>query len=278
MLSDSLNISLDRLMMQKDDRITWLPFLLQSPLRTDSSIDSLFDYIESDLDIIEQITNKDTSEPVEMGTICYSFPLELCFYSPPLLKFILFKWGHNFLGTEEFNHYTQWEIPDRVSHIFQKMKRAYRFDKIYYIWDSSIIWILVNEIKNLYDMGILTDEEKNAIRDALKEMMYKSEQTLNGTYIPIFDTETETDFYVSTQYTGFTNYYCMCGEKHFATFHTNFNFCRIDNDPEAFLKLKEWIDSFKMLSTKLSGSGRVERKRFFDMQHKTIDLVLGQQQ
>lgn len=272
-ISDHLNISLDQLILHDEDRITWLPLVLKSPLKTDS-LDWLLDTIERNLDMLEDLFQNET-EPACMGCICYSFPIELSFYSPILLKFILFKWGHNFVGTEEFNDYGAWRIPDRIENIYRRMKSIYHFEKIYYIWDSSMIRTLVDEVKSLHTMGILTTPEKNEIRDALKEMMQKSEKTLNGTYIPVFGPEIEVDFYVTTQYVGFTAYYCMRGDSHFATFQTNFNFCTFDNNPQAFGKLKDWIDSFKMLSTKLSGSGRVERRLFFDAQHRTIDRVLA---
>lgn len=272
-IADKLNISLDRIMRQNEEFITWLPFVFQSPLKT-HSIDCLFDTIDTSLDMISNITENGTEGPVEMGSFCSSFPIELCFYSPPLLKFMFFKWGHNCVGTEEFNHYAEWELPDRVELIFQKMERIYQFDQIYYIWDSSMIWTLVNEINTLHVMGVIKTPERDQIREALKEMMVKSEHSLNGNYTPVYGPDAS-DFYISNQYMGFTCYYCVCGERHFVAFQSNFNFCVIDDNLETFHKLKDWMDSFKRLSTKLSGSGRIERKLFFDEQQTIIEQVLG---
>lgn len=274
LIAKEFNISLDLLMQQHDERIAWLPLNLYTPLNT-KPMDYFFNGIDQNLDMLENVYKNDLSDPVEMGIICCTIPIEIFLYSPVITKFILLKWGYNFVGTEEFNNYSTWKVPDKIQDIHGRIKRLYKFDKSYYIWDNSITYVLANEIKSFHNIGIISGTEKNEIRDALKDLLSILEKILNGTIHPNFGLKTDIDFYISTQYTGFTGLHCSCAEKHWGAFHTNFNFCVINNDLETFRKLKKWIDSFKLISTRISGNGRIPRRKFFNIQYETIDSVLG---
>ena len=216
----------------------------------------------------------EADEPAEMGTICNSVPIEFFLYSPVLTKFMFFKWGYYYVGTEEFNRYSEWKLPEMLSDLLDRVKSIFLLHKTYYIWDESLIWVLCREITRFYKMQIITPEEKDEICLALKDMMVKLEQTLNRSYMPTVGVAREAAFYVSSIPMGFMCNYIQAGSRHSLTFQAGFSVCTIDNSPGDFRRLREWVDSFRDVSTLLSRSGRIERRLFFESQYKIIDDLL----
>lgn len=270
-IADKLGISLDTLSNGKTKQM-WFPFQLESPLQ--SSMEVLFHMVGESLSRLGQITR----EPALNGNIYNSLPMEFYLYSPVLTKFMFFKWGHYFVGGDEFNDYTRWEIPQQLSELHKPVKDIMgSLKNIYYIWDDAVIWTHIHELADMYKMRVISKQEKNEIKEALKDLLAKLEQMLTGVYIDEFSTAPRIlDFYVCSRSSGFTcNYYVSEESKeHRAFFQTNYSHCVIDNDFESFHKLKDWLDSFKHISTVLSRAGRIERRIFFDTQLKLIDLVL----
>lgn len=271
-ITDKLGISLDKLMHRSNEEQIWLPFILEHPLKVRS--------LETLLDVTEQCIvqmNDIVKEPAEVGNIHSTMPIEFYLHSPVLTKFFFFRWGHFFVGSKEYDNYSEWELPQKVVELGEQLIAAYKFEKIFYIWDDAIIWLHCREIVNMHKMGVITTDEKNELKQAFKDLLSKLEQAFSGVSIPEmpFDIN-KTSFYVSSIHLGFTCNYFVSGKcKHFITMQTIFSFCLIDNNIETFHRLKDWTDSFKGISTLLSQSGRIERKIFFDNQRNIIDYVLG---
>lgn len=268
-LAKELNISIDRLLYKEEDH-QWLPVALAIPLKLDS-MDCLCDMIEQNIKRIAYI-NRDA--PGQMGNVYHILPLEFFIHYPMIMKFMFFKWGNYFIRSEKFNHFSSWELPHRLSTLTENYIDTYNFEKIFYIWDNSLIWILAREIDNFYKMNIITTQEKEDIKEELHKLLSNIEMTLNGTRVPEIPYPPETTFYVSSVNIGFTSNYYQSDNRHFATFQSNFSFSMIENSEEDFAKVKEWINSFCDISTLLSKSGRFERRLFFNAQYKILDDIL----
>ena len=268
-LAKELNISIDGLLYKEEDH-QWLPVALAIPLKLDS-MDCLCDMIEQNIKRIAYI-NRDA--PGQMGNVYHILPLEFFIHYPMIMKFMFFKWGNYFIRSEKFNHFSSWELPHRLSTLTENYIDTYNFEKIFYIWDNSLIWILAREIDNFYKMNIITTQEKEDIKEELHKLLSNIEMTLNGTRVPEIPYPPETTFYVSSVNIGFTSNYYQSGNRHFATFQSNFSFSMIENSEEDFAKVKEWINSFCDISTLLSKSGRFERRLFFNAQYKILDDIL----
>ena len=268
-LAEALNISLDSL-VYKDEHVQWLPFVLETPMKS-HSIDSLCEIMDFNFRQIGEVTRHAQGET---GNVYNSIPLEFFIHSPLMTKFMFFKWGHYFVKSEEFNNFSTWEIPERLSAILPNYNEIYNFREAFYIWDSSIVWSLAKEIDNFHRMRIITTQEKDEIKHELSSLLLKLEQTLNGTHTPGIPLPSEMSFYVSSMNVGFTSGYFQSGSKHVFMFQTNFSFSMVENSPEAFARIKEWVKSLRSISTLLSQSGRIERRLFFDTQHKIIEDIL----
>ena len=269
LLASVLNISLDSL-LRSDTECQWLPLLLQSPLKH-RSMEYLYNMIETNISNLKKICQS----PVEVGGVYNSLPLEFFAHYPLLMKFMFFKWGHYFVGTEEFNDFSRWEIPQNIAATVEKGQDvALNLGSPFSIWDSALIWTLSREISNFFRMHVITMQEKETIKQELKLLLIELEQSLNGTYSSNIPMIPETSFYVSTMNVGFTSSYAISEIGCFILFQTNFTFSVLEGCYKSFNQLKEWINSLKNISILLSNSGRIERRLFFEAQHKIIDLML----
>lgn len=266
-ICNTLSISLDSL-MAKNDRLTWLPFSLDQPLKS-RSVDEVFDWV----DLCIERASRCHLQPAERGNVYNTLPIEIFLNSPVLTKLMFFKWGHYFIGTKEFNYYADWELPRRAIDLQKRLSAVYFYDNTYYIWDDSLIAMLVREIRNLHVMHVITTEEMKEIKNALEEVLDKLEECLNGNYMPTVGIAPNSVFYSCPVHLGFTCNYLTSGNMQSATLATNFSSCMID-DKETFDRLKNWVDSFRNISTLLSQSGRLERRLFFEEQHKVISSML----
>ena len=267
-LAKELHISLDSLLYREEDT-QWFPFILGIPLKF-HSINALCDMVDLNL---KRIGNISRAGPCETGKVYHTLPLELFIHFPLIMKFMFFKWGNYFVNSEEFNNFSRWELPDRLSTITEKYHDINNFQKAFYIWDNSLIWALSKEIDNFYRMHIITPQEKEEIKNDLKSLLLKLEKTLNGTFIPNIPLGPQIAFYVSSIPMGFTSCYYQSETQRLATLQTNFSFSLLENSKENLDKVKEWIKSFRNISTLLSESGRIERRLFFEAQYKIIDNI-----
>lgn len=222
----------------------------------------------------KQIEEINQDEPGTSGNVYHSLPLEFFVHSPLIMKFMFFKWGYYFVQSDEYNNFSQWKLPPRLSAISEKYNDIYNFQHVFYIWDSSLIWALSKEISNFYKTHIISEQEKEDIKNELKLILSQLEKTLNGTRTPSIPFPPETDFLVSSINVGFSSSYFFSGNRHLALFQTNFSFSMIQDSEDNFNKIKEWINSLCHISTLLSRSGRIERRLFFNTQYRIIDEVL----
>lgn len=267
-LAKALHMSLDSF-LYKSEELQWLPFILESPLKS-HSMETLCNIVEYNMQQVKEIAKGEASET---GNIYNSLPLGAFVHSPLMLKFMFFKWGHYFVRSEDFNNFSRWELPERLISILKGYSEVYSFKKAFYIWDNSLVWSLAKEIENFYTMSIITEQEKNDIKNELKFILLEIERSLNGTCLLNAPLPVNTDFYVSSVNVGFSSCYYACKDQSISMFQTNFSFSMVKNSQEKFLQIKEWIESFRGISALLSQSGRIERRLFFQSQYQILDRL-----
>lgn len=271
-LSKKLGISLDN-MVKKDGNYMWFPFFLEQPLMT--SIDIL---VHKTLGVMREVAQVTANHPTHAGNVYNMLPLEFYLHSPVLTKFMFFKWGHYFIGTDEYNNFSQWTLPAELAGMEEAERLAIHFKSTFYVLDDSIIWTHLSEVENLYRMRVITSGDRQEIRQAFIELLNMLENLLNGTHYPEMFVDPNMDFYISSRNSDFVlNYYVTETDDttHFVYFQTNYSYSTFSDNYEKCLKIKTWLDSIKSISTLLSKSGRVERRIFFDTQRKLVNLVLG---
>lgn len=268
-LAEKLNISLDMLMHRKDD-YQMVPFTLSYPLQS-PSMDVLCDSIDIAINDAKEL------KPQKHGHILNAVPLE--FYTPyPLLcKYMFFKWGYSFIGTEEFNNFSDWKIPDRLLDVDKRYYSSHKtLEDAFYLWDAPIIWTLANDIKLLNKIHIINDHEKEELKDCISELLINLESFLGGNSCNLPDSlYPSVNFYASRVYLGFSYRYISSDARYQAYLSINYAYSKLEYDDEGFKNIKKWIESLLSTSTLLSKSGQLERQIFFKEQYEIIKDVLG---
>ena len=268
-IAKTLGLSIDPLIF-KDNDCHWLPFILESPLGVES-MEALYEITEDNLEKMMKVAQ----DPFEYGTIFNSYPLEYYVHHPHLMKFMFFKWGHYFVGSDEFNNYAQWKVPQRLSNLKGKIEDILvESEHTIYIWDEALIWTLVNEVDYFYKMDILSAKDVEDIKNDLKDSLRNLEKYIGGTFKPARVSK-KMSFYVSNMNLGVSSSYMHSEKEKIYSFKTNFTFLSsTKSNYYNFYEVKNWIHSFKNISVLISDTGPLERKLFFLKQHKIIDDFL----
>lgn len=268
-LARTLNMSIDPMIHRGDDMLS-IPQIFELPWKQ-GSMDSLADMIDEHVAAGYKICTENT----EFGMVAGSLPIEFFMHHEPLMKFFLFKWGHFFIGSSEFNDYASWEIPPRFYKIKEKVrKHCVAHGKVLYIWDDALIWVLVRELKYLSVMHVIDAENKEVLRKELHTMLSAHETWLKG----LDDSGSEDvdiTFYISSIQLGVNGWHLASSRGHVAFFETHFTRTNLLTDRDSCNKVKEWINALKKVSYMVSGSGHKERRLFFEEQHKIVDLFLS---
>jgi len=263
-----LNISLDGLLFADKD-FNSLPVTLEKPI-TYLSIDSICDKIDDCIGMLKYMTLSSTSR-VEYGCLSHRMPYEFIYHSPLMWKFFCFMLGHTFVRSENFNHFSSWQVPARLAAIPLSYPDIFRFGSCLYIWDSNIVWNFCKDLNLLQDMLVITDNEKEAIKDELRMILSNIEHTLNGTRTPEINLPEEAEFYVAQNNIGSTSIYCGSDESNYSSVETNYSYTVTKNNPRVFSGVREWMHSFKPICMLISGSGRTARRIFFESQYRIIE-------
>lgn len=267
-VAKELGIVIDSLLHQ-EVKYQWVPILLGAPMSVGNMSD-LTCIIENTLSCMLRISQK----PTTFGTIFHTLPIELFCDYPYLTKFMFFRWGYYFVGIEEFDDFSGWELPTELMHFTSKINRInVNVQKSLYIWDESLIWTFVREVNYLRKLHIINEKDTTNIREELKYMLDQLEKCLKLNSYPTVMGE-EVRFYFSNVNVGITSLYFSSDDQYLSTLQTSFSFSRLDESYENFRNIKSWVDSFKNISTLISGSGSLERRQFFRRQHRIIDLFL----
>lgn len=267
-LAKEFNLSIDAL-MYSDENLLKTPIILEYPW-SQNSMDSFLDGMIQNLIKINRISNK----PYEMGTVFNSLPIDILLHYPNLAKFIFFKWGHFFVESSEFNDFASWNIPEKMLELKNQVELFnQKPGKRLYIWDVSLIWGFVKDMKYLYDMDIVNVDDINTLKEELHSMLTRFER-----YIKNIDnlgySEIDTSFYISNVAIGVTGLYVKSEIGQLAFSNTHFSRTGFSIDEKSVDAIKRWMMSLMKISTLITHSGYKERHLFFKDQHQTIDFVL----
>lgn len=268
-LAGRLGISVDA-MLAGDDKYKWTPYALEKPW-SEPSLDTMAGMVEDFLDRYQAIG----VEGSEFGFLYTTLPINLMAPYPNLRKFVLFKWGYYYVGSDEFYDYASFDTPERFTKIGDRFRqRAFTKGKIINIWDEALIWVLCREVQTFHTMHILGKKYVDLIREELHAMLTGLE-----TYIrkeadnPA--NKLDITFYVSNIHIGVNSWYHLSDKGGMSHLFSNFARTNISDNLETCLAMREWIMSLRKISSLISGSGHKERRLFFEEQHKIVDLLLG---
>lgn len=268
MLAAKLGISIDGILKHKY-AYTSPPAYALHPPKSVSSIDGLISGIETDLKLLKGVLNEIT----EYGLIFNSLPLEFIIPYSNLLKFGYFKWGYYYIGSEEYNNFSTWQVPNKLLSFNDDILDMYKkIQNITYIWDVTSIWCLAKDIEYFSNLRALNEEDVKLIKFDLHKMLHDIEKVSGGTDINHINSN-KIQIYLSTIHLGTQYSYYFSGNKCYSSFHTFFTSSSYSDDYDTCVQLRDWVNSMKKVCNLISNSGAKERKIFFEEQHKIVDNI-----
>ncbi|NDV67933.1 hypothetical protein [Dysgonomonas sp. 25] len=266
-LAAKLGISIDGILKHKYGSSP-PTYALHQP-KSVSSIDGLTNWMEADLNLLNGILNEET----EYGLVFNSLPLEFVISYPNLLKFVYFKWGYYYIGSEEYNNFSSWQVPSKLLSFNEDIAKMYKkIHKITYIWDMTSIFCLSKDVEYFSHLKALSEEEVKLIRIDIHKMLHDMEKVCDGISYNHLDSD-KIQIYLSTIHLGAQYSYYFSDSKCYSYFNSFFTSSNYSDDCDTCIQVRDWINSMKKVCTLISNSGAKERRFFFEEQHKIVNSI-----
>lgn len=262
-VAEEMDMSLDSLLKKNENYSVFPLSMIQA--NGIGSIDVLADFIDMELESYSKSEGKFT----EIGTVFDSLPLE--FSIPFLSKFKYYSWEHNFVKAGKFKDYTSWEYPEIINSCYDEVIRIFKgVNKVMYIWDVPVIWNLMKSINYFWCLEVLKDEHVGALKDDIHSLLTNLELLAKGDKSKI-NFECEVEIYIPNVTIGSYAFYYLTENNAYCKVSNAFMKSSVIKDTKTCMDVYNWINSMKGISTLISGSGEIDRKAFFEEQHRIVD-------
>lgn len=229
--------------------------------------------------VIDKITsycdfwNKVSQQPYsEYGAIITSLPAHIYAYYPSLMKLACFKWAHYIENYKE--NFNQYRVPANFAAQVELLKESFcEMKYTFYIWNSSMMQGVVNDIHYFRNMQFLSAADIELLQIELHAILKKLETSLIGDKDVSPDSFPKTEHYVSSVDMEVSASYIWSKEYFHSYIFTFFMHSAIFSDQSKCLKIRNWINSMKKVSTLISGSGEMARIAFLKEQHQCLNSL-----
>jgi len=168
-------------------------------------------------------------------------------------------------------HFEEMEIPQKI--VDKQKEYAHAVDHIHsvdYIWDNMIFSHLVNDIQYFCDVHLISDEDKNLLKEELLLVVDDLEELASRGKSK---TGNDVKIYISNINFEATYSYLDTSSIQLSLIRIYSINSITTQDSEMFRGLKEWIQSLKKFSTLISESGEMQRIQFFKQQREIIGTL-----
>jgi hypothetical protein len=228
------------------------------------------DFIQTRIQYLNYINTFGDSEYMD---ICNRLPKSLITGFENLYRFDLFKWAYEYGSDKEAEKaFSQIVIPKELQEVMVKYFQSIRnVTSMSYIWDQMIIDRLVRDIQYFHSIQMITDDEKELIRQDMYALLdYLFETVSKGYYI---ESRCEVNFYISWVSIN-TNYsYLYTEEAKICRIHAFNKYEVYTLDPQMINKFRAWMQLKKRSCVLISKAGKKERIEFFTKQRQLVDSL-----
>lgn len=263
-IKNHLGISLDELIGSVNNKVK--PFHLR--------LADLIHPTKDDYELAEYMTNYSNSMEsfanTEYGAAMNMIPITLSVKYKHIFHFYVYKWWYQNC-TSQTKRFSE-VVPDPG--IVERLKEFPRIsglaERIVYIWEESIFQNVVKDVSYFNAINLISNEEKEAIKDELFELLDELEQLAvrgkndagNKVYIYVSNISFETSYsYVQTPN------FCL-------TMIMTFTLNMVGSiEKDTFERIKQFMQSLKRTSTLISESGEMYRIQFFEKQRDIVSKL-----
>ncbi|MCL2435808.1 MAG: hypothetical protein FWD09_06705 [Lentimicrobiaceae bacterium] len=217
--------------------------------------------------LMEQLRAATNSEYMEVSNI---FPRPLDAGFPSLLRFKIFNWAYYYNGHESPKPFSNVILPNSVRAAFEHYKSCIvHIKNSNFILDEMVFEHFVQNIHYFHSILMITNEEKELIKEELHALLDYMLEIANRGYYP--ETQNQVNIYTS-QITINTNYSYIYTEKlKTCRIHAFGKFDISSYDSQMVENFRDWMNLKKKSSILISEVNEKKRIEFFGEQRRIVD-------
>jgi len=223
--------------------------------------------------IIESIKYLKKTPSTEFMDICNKIPRQLCAGYQYLNKFYLFKMACQYFNEKELVvPFSQIAISEEKLKLTKDYYEVIKYvPNTSFIWDRRIFEYLINDIKYFHSIYMITDEEKELIKNDLQNLLDYMHEVANKGCYP--ETQRKVSLYIS-QLNIDTNYsYTFTSDVNICFVHVFEKFEIYSFNSEMVANFITWMQLKKRTSIQISEVDERSRIEFFAKQRKLLESL-----
>ena len=207
----------------------------------------------------------------EFGAISGVLPSFFYMRYDTLYRFFILKWLYEFGDPSSTKKFSQISLSNRLKEIGDDyLVQVKNMSYTYFILDELLFYYLVKDIKYFKEVRLVSEDD---IKELKKDLLCLIKEMEELTAKSVFDNGHKIHLHVSTLHFE-SNYSYLQGDHINLSLIKAYTFNEIASlDETVFHKMKTWIQSLKRTSILISGSGEIERLKFFEKQKSYIDTL-----
>ena len=207
----------------------------------------------------------------EFGAVSGVLPNFFYSHYDTLFRLFVMKWLYEFGDPNSSKKFNQIIISDRMRRINEDyLLQTQNMSYSYFILDELLFYYLANDINYFRKIKLINQEEVIQLKDEMNKLLDKMELLATK---GVFENGNKIHFHVSTLHFE-SNYSYLQGDNIHLSLIKAYTFNEIASlDETVFNKMKTWIESLKRTSILISGSGEIERLKFFEKQRNYVESL-----
>ncbi|MDR1937675.1 MAG: hypothetical protein LBQ73_04135 [Tannerellaceae bacterium] len=265
MISKALGISLDHISAISVENMALFN------LHIINHEDPIEAYYQTTKDFMQNYTLVKNDPTAEWYTASNTLPHAFYMDHEYLSKFLLYKWMYQQVKIVNLKYFSELEVPEKIRKMqLEYVRETKSIANANFIWDKMMFLSLINDVRYFSDINLITDKEKNMLKEELLLMIDILEQLASkGEH----ENGKKVYFYISNINFEATYSY-LCTNTFRLSFIRLYAINTISTtDWNVFEYQQNWIQSLKKYSTLISVSGEMQRVQFFERQRSLVNQL-----
>jgi len=264
-LSTAWNISLDEIMRINVGKISFQMRKINYIDPTEGEVNFLRFVIQS-INFLKHFPN------TEFMDVCNKLPRQLIAGYEYLNRFYLLKWSYQYCHTQEHVPFSEIVISEEKKKITQEYYQAIKqVPNNNFIFDFNIFRYLLNDIKYFCSIYLITEKEKEFIKEDLRNLLDYLQEVAKKGYYP--ETQNKVNLYISQLKvpTGYS--YTFTPEVNICYIHVFEKFEIFSFHSEMVSNFISWMQQKKRTSIQISEVDEKSRIDFFTTQRQLVESL-----
>jgi len=264
-MASAWNISLDEVAGINSGNVTFQ----MRPINFLSPSTKEFNGYKKRMRMLEHLQTSTSSEFMEVSN---RLPRPISSNFQLLYRFEIFRWAYQYNTDDTFKQFGKIIIPENVAQEFRNYNKNVKcVNETHFMLDPMVFEHLVNSIQYFHSILLISDEEKEKIKEELFSLLeYMMKMAVDGCYP---ETQNKVNLYIS-QLNIDTNYsYFYTDKLKVCRIHAfgKFDICSFELD--MVKKFRTWMHLKKRASIQISEVNERSRVEYFSKQREIVEKL-----